>query len=57
MVMEKIFLFRLPSNKSRRKGIIGIINSSRNGNIACSLVVGEEDEIILSDKGSNEMCC
>ena len=39
------------------KGIIGIINSSRNGNIACSLVVGEEDEIILStDKGSIMRC-
>ena len=39
------------------KGIIGIINSSRNGNIACSLVVAEEDEIILStDKGSIMRC-
>ena len=39
------------------KGIIGIINSSRNGNIACSLIVGEEDEIILStDKGSIMRC-
>ncbi len=39
------------------KGIIGIINSSRNGNIACSLVVGEEDEIILStDKGGIMRC-
>ena len=39
------------------KGIIGIINSSRNGNIACSLVVGEQDEIILStDKGSIMRC-
>ncbi len=39
------------------KGIIGIINSSRNGNIACSLVVGQEDEIILStDKGSIMRC-
>ncbi len=39
------------------KGIIGIINSSRNGNIACTLVVGEEDEIILStDKGSIMRC-
>ncbi len=39
------------------KGIIGIINSSRNGNIACSLVVGEEDEIILStDKGGLMRC-
>ena len=39
------------------KGIIGIINSSRNGNIACSLVVADEDEIILStDKGSIMRC-
>ncbi len=39
------------------KGIIGIINSSRNGNISSSLVVGEEDEIILStDKGSIMRC-
>ncbi len=39
------------------KGIIGIVNSSRNGNIACSLIVGEEDEIILStDKGSIMRC-
>tara|TARA_B100001057_G_scaffold139553_1_gene139220 strand:+ start:855 stop:3428 length:2574 start_codon:yes stop_codon:yes gene_type:complete len=39
------------------KGIIGIINSSRNGNIASSLVVGDEDEIILStDKGSIMRC-
>ena len=35
------------------KGIIGIINSPRNGNIASSLVVEDDDEIILStDKGS-----
>ena len=39
------------------KGIIGIVNSSRNGNIASSLVVGEEDEIIIStDKGSIMRC-
>ena len=39
------------------KGIIGIINSPRNGNISASLVVGEEDEIILStDKGSIMRC-
>ena len=39
------------------KGIIGIINSKRNGNIASSLVVGEGDEIILStDKGSIMRC-
>ncbi len=39
------------------KGIIGIINSPRNGNISANLVVGEEDEIILStDKGSIMRC-
>ncbi len=39
------------------KGIIGIINSPRNGNIASSLVVSESDEILLStDKGSMMRC-
>ena len=39
------------------KGIIGIINSPRNGNIASSLVVTENDEILLStDKGSIMRC-
>ncbi len=39
------------------KGIIGIINSLRNGNIASSLVVSETDEILLStDKGSMMRC-
>ena len=39
------------------KGIIGIINSPRNGNIASSLVVNDDDEIILStDKGSIMRC-
>ena len=39
------------------KGIIGIINSPRNGNISSSLIVGQEDEIILStDKGSIMRC-
>ncbi len=39
------------------KGIIGIVNSSRNGNISSSLIVGENDEIILStDKGSIMRC-
>jgi len=39
------------------KGIIGIINSPRNGNISSSLVVNEADEIILStDKGSIMRC-
>ncbi len=39
------------------KGIIGIINSPRNGNVSSTLVVGEDDEIILStDKGSIMRC-
>ena len=39
------------------KGIIGIINSPRNGNVASCLVVEESDEIILStDKGSVMRC-
>ena len=39
------------------KGIIGIVNSPRNGNISSSLIVGENDEIILStDKGSIMRC-
>ena len=39
------------------KGIIGIINSPRNGNVSSSLVVEESDEIILStDKGSVMRC-
>ena len=39
------------------KGIIGIINSPRNGNISSSLVVSESDEILLStDKGSMMRC-
>ena len=40
------------------KGIIGIINSERNGNIASSLIVKESDEIILStDRKYYEMRC
>ena len=39
------------------KGIIGIINSSRNGNVAASFPVDETDEIILStDKGRVIRC-
>ena len=39
------------------KGIIGIITSSRNGNVAASLPVSEGDEIILStDKGRVIRC-
>ena len=39
------------------KGIIGIVNSKRNGNIASSLIVGNDDEIILlTDKGSIMRC-
>ena len=39
------------------KGIISIINSPRNGNVASTLIVGDNDEIILStDKGSVMRC-
>jgi DNA gyrase subunit A len=39
------------------KGIIGIINSPRNGDVSSTLVVEENDEIILStDKGSVMRC-
>jgi len=39
------------------KGIIGIINSPRNGNISASLIVSQNDEILLStDKGSIMRC-
>ena len=39
------------------KGIIGIINSERNGDVASSLIVDESDEIILStDKGTIMRC-
>ena len=39
------------------KGIIGIINSPRNGNVSSTLVVEDNDEIILStDKGSVMRC-
>ena len=39
------------------KGIIGIINSPRNGNVSSTLVVEDNDEILLStDKGSVMRC-
>ena len=39
------------------KGIIGIVNSTRNGNVAASFPVNEGDEIILStDKGRVIRC-
>ena len=39
------------------KGIIGIVNSKRNGNVAASFPVNEGDEIILStDKGRVIRC-
>ena len=39
------------------KGIIRIINSPRNGNVASTLIVSDNDEIILStDKGSVMRC-
>ena len=39
------------------KGIIGIINSKRNGNVTSTLIVSNEDELILStDKGRVIRC-
>ena len=39
------------------KGIISIVNSERNGNVASTLIVEDNDEIILStDKGSIMRC-
>jgi len=39
------------------KGIIGIVNSKRNGNVTSTLVVSNNDEIILStDKGRVIRC-
>ena len=39
------------------KGIIGIINSARNGNVAASFPVNQGDEVILStDKGKVIRC-
>jgi DNA gyrase subunit A len=39
------------------KGIISIINSPRNGNVASTLIISDNDEIILStDKGSVMRC-
>ena len=58
MAMEKDHLtidYRVTNRGG--KGIIGIINSPRNGNISSSLVVNETDEILLStDKGSMMRC-
>ena len=39
------------------KGIIGIINSPRNGNVSSTLIVDEADEIILSTDKGNIMRC
>jgi len=39
------------------KGIIGIINSPRNGNVASTLVVEDNDEIILSTNKGSVMRC
>ena len=39
------------------KGIIGIVNSSRNGNVAASFPVNEGDEIILSTNNGRVIRC
>tara|TARA_A100000164_G_C21315971_1_gene499880 strand:- start:35 stop:508 length:474 start_codon:yes stop_codon:yes gene_type:complete len=39
------------------KGIIGIVNSKRNGNVTSTLVVSDDDDVILStDKGRVIRC-
>ena len=39
------------------KGIIGIVNSKRNGNVTSTLVVSNDDDVILStDKGRVIRC-
>ena len=39
------------------KGIIGIVNSKRNGNVTSTLVVANDDDVILStDKGRVIRC-
>ena len=39
------------------KGIIGIVNSKRNGNVTSNIVVSDDDQIILStDKGRVIRC-
>ena len=61
-VSENGFGKRTSSNEYRvtnrgGKGIIGIINSPRNGNISSTLIIDEMDEILLStDKGSIMRC-
>ena len=61
-VSENGFGKRTSSNEYRvtnrgGKGIIGIINSPRNGNISSTLIIEEMDEILLStDKGSMMRC-
>ena len=58
MVLEKehhFTIIELPIEVG--KGIIGIVASSRNGNVAASFPVDEGDEIILStDKGKVIRC-
>ena len=39
------------------KGIIGIINSSRNGNVASSFPVNEGDEILMSTNKGRVIRC
>ena len=55
-VKDHLFLDYRVTNRGG-KGIIGIINSERNGDVASSLIVDESDEIILStDKGTIMRC-
>ena len=51
MVKEVLCLIFRVTNRGG-KGIIGIVNSKRNGNVTSNLIVSDKDQIILStDKG------
>ena len=54
-IITPFFDFRVTNRGG--KGIIGIVNSKRNGNVTSTLVVSNSDEIILStDKGRVIRC-
>ena len=49
MVMVKEHLIMILESTNRGgKGIIGIVNSTRNGNVSSSFPVNEGDEILIS---------
>ena len=58
MVMVKEHLIMIiESQIEEAKGIIGIINSSRNGNVASSFPVDEGDEILMSTNKGRVIRC